>query len=56
MKCIEVRLEELFIETLPHLMEGDPSGGKLANLVVSVLKETDPDHSPYPDECICPNE
>jgi len=47
---VEVKLEHLLIEWVPDILEDDPSGGRLARLVVAILGVTNPDHRVYPDD------
>ena len=55
---IEVKLEQLIMDVFPSIMEEEPKlgldgipvevwSGKLADLVVEILKETRPEYRPY---------
>lgn len=49
-KRLEVRIEELLINTFPSMLDEDPAGGQLAQSVVEILRLAIPTYIPYQED------
>lgn len=46
---LEVRIEDLIISVFPEILDGQRADGRLADLVVAILKEAVPTYRSYQD-------